>query len=242
VGSKSEFMGGRGYLNVAGFYMDIEDLQATVTAGTCSSRVVFNVPEATTRGLELELGAQPSPWFDFALSASYNDSELQSTLTSTDAAGNVTVVSGIEKGNRLPTVPEFQAAAAANWRWEVRQGWAGYLTGVYQHVGSRFTQIGDQAAGFGTVNLLAFEQAGGATIGGPLTQTTFTFDPELPAYDIVNLRLGLLSDRWDVAAFVNNVTDERALLAIDQERGTLARVGFLTNQPRTFGLNARVEF
>ncbi|HLE84918.1 MAG TPA: TonB-dependent receptor [Thermoanaerobaculia bacterium] len=242
VGSKSTFMGGRGYLNVAGFYMDIEDLQATVTAGSCSSRVIFNVPEARSSGLELELGVQPSPWFDFALSASYNDSELQSTLTSTDAAGNVTVVSGIEKGNRLPTVPELQAAAAANWRWEVRQGWAGYLTGVYQHVGSRFTQIGDQAAGFGTVNLLAFEQAGGATIGGPLTQTTFTFDPELPAYDIVNLRLGLLSDRWDVAAFVNNVTDERAFLALDQERGTLGRVGFLTNQPRTFGLNARVEF
>ena len=23
-------------------------------------------------------------------------------------------------------------------------GWVGYLSGVYQHVGSRFTQIGDQ--------------------------------------------------------------------------------------------------
>ncbi|HUF77552.1 MAG TPA: TonB-dependent receptor [Thermoanaerobaculia bacterium] len=237
VGSKSTFMGGRGYLNVAGFYMDITDLQATVTAGSCSSRVVFNVPEATSRGLELELGVQPSPWFDFAISASYNDSELGSTLTSTDAAGNVTVVSGIEKGNRLPTVPEFQAAAAASYRWEMRQGWAGYLTGVYQHVGSRFTQIGDQAEGFGTVNLLSFAPN---TIGGPLTQTTFTFDPELPAYDIVNLRLGVLSDRWEVAAFVNNVTDERALLALDQERGTRARVGFLTNQPRTFGLSARL--
>lgn len=241
VGSKSTFMGGRGYLNVAGFYMDISDLQATATAGTCSSRVILNVPEARSTGVELELGVQPSPWFDFAISASYNDSELQSTQTRTDEAGNVVVVAGIQEGNRLPTVPELQAAAAGNWRWEVRQGWAGYLTGVYQHVGSRFTQLGDQAQGFGTVNLLAFEQAGGGTIGGPLTQTTFTFDPELPAYDIINLRLGLLSDRWDVAAFVNNVTDERAFLALDQERGTLARVGYLTNQPRTFGLSARLN-
>lgn len=242
IGSKSTFMGGRGSFNVAAFYMDIEDLQATVTAGTCSSRVVFNVPEARSQGLELELAAQPNPWFDFAVSASYTDSELQSTLTSTDAAGNVTVVSGIEDGNRLPTVPEFQAAAAATYRWEVADRWGGYLTGVYQHVGSRFTQIGDQAEGFGTVNLLAFEQAGGATIGGPLTQDTFRFDPELPAYDIVNFRLGLVADRWDLALFANNVTDERALLSLDQERGTLARVGFLTNQPRTFGLNARFNF
>ncbi|HVR71659.1 MAG TPA: hypothetical protein VMT87_12530 [Vicinamibacteria bacterium] len=27
-----------------------------------------------------------------------------------------------------------------------------------------------------------------------------------------------------------------------QERGTLARVGYLTNQPRTFGLTARFNF
>jgi iron complex outermembrane receptor protein len=242
VGSKSTFMDGRGSFNVAGFYMDIDDLQATVTAGTCSSRVVFNVPEATSRGIELELAAQPSPWFDFAVSASYTDSELGSTLTSTDAEGNTTVVSGIKEGNRLPTVPEFQAAAAASYRWEWTEGWAGYLTGVYQHVGSRFTQVGDQAAGFGTVDMLNFEENGGATIGGPLTQRFFTFDPELPAYDVVNLRFGGLSERWDVALFVNNVTDERALLALDQERGTLARVGYLTNQPRTYGVSARLDF
>jgi iron complex outermembrane receptor protein len=203
---------------------------------------VFNVPEATSRGIELELAAQPSPWFDFAVSASYTDSELGSTLTSTDAEGNVTVVSGIKEGNRLPTVPEFQAAAAASYRWEWTEGWAGYLTGVYQHVGSRFTQVGDQAAGFGTVDMLNFEENGGATIGGPLTQRFFTFDPELPAYDVVNMRFGGLSERWDVALFVNNVTDERAFLALDQERGTLARVGYLTNQPRTYGVSARLDF
>jgi hypothetical protein len=43
-----------------------------------------------------------------------------------------------------------------------------------------------------------------------------------------------------MALFVNNVTDERALLALDQERGTRARVGYLTNQPRTFGITDRL--
>ena len=36
---------------LAAFSMDIHDLQTTVTAGTCSSRVVFNVPRARSRGL-----------------------------------------------------------------------------------------------------------------------------------------------------------------------------------------------
>ena len=239
AGIKSTFWDGRGRFNVAVFHADIDDLQATVTAGSCSSRVIFNVPEARSQGLEFELAAQPNPWFDFAITASLTDAELQSTLTSTDAAGNVSVVSGIEDGNRLPTVPELQAAAAATYRWEAGDRAAGYLTGTYQHVGERFTQIGDQAAGFGTVNLQAFAPN---NIGGPLNASTFTFDPELPSYDIVNLRLGFLLGSWDLALFVNNATDELALLALDQERGTLARVGFLVNEPRTIGLSATLDF
>lgn len=239
VGAKRTIMGGRGTFNIAAFYMDIDDLQATVTAGSCSSRVVFNVPQAHSQGLELELTAPLGNYADIAISASYTDSQLDSTLTSTDANGNVSVVSGIQDGNRLPTVPEFQAVVAATRRWEMKNGWAGYVTGTYQHVGSRFTQIGDQAAGFGTVNLLAFAPN---NIGGPLSASTFQFDPELPAYDLVNLRLVFLNERWEAAVFVNNVTDELAFLALDQERGTLARVGYLVNQPRTFGVSTRVRF
>ena len=58
------------------FYMDISDLQATVTAGSCSSRVIFNVPKARSTGVEVEFAAAPNEHFDFAISASYNNSEL----------------------------------------------------------------------------------------------------------------------------------------------------------------------
>ena len=238
VGSKSTIGGGRGVFNVAAYYMDIKNLQATVTAGTCSSRVIFNVPKARSTGVELEWSAAPTEHFDFTISANYGKSDLRSTLTSTDSAGNVQVVSGIKSGNRLPTVPEFQGAATATWQWTLATNWLGYFTGSYQYVGSRFTQIGDQAVGFSIVNLNSF---GANTIGGPLTQSTFTFNPELPSYDIANLRLGFLNGRWDVAVFVNNLFDEQARLALDQERGTRARVGFLVNQPRTFGVSTRIN-
>jgi iron complex outermembrane receptor protein len=239
IGAKSRVMGGRGTFNVAAFSMDISDLQATVTAGSCSSRVIFNVPKARSRGVEVEFAATPSPNFDFSISGSFNDSELRSTLTSTAPGGGVSVVSGIEEGNRLPTVPEIQLAASATYQRPVWQNALGYVTGTYQHVGSRFTQIGDQDPAFGTVNLLSFAPN---TIGGPLTASTFVFDPELPSYDILNLRVGVLRGSWDVALFLNNLTDERALLSLDQERGTRARVGYLTNQPRTFGFTARFNF
>ena len=237
VGSKSRLMGNRGSLNVSAFYMDVSDLQATVTAGSCSSRVIFNVPKARSIGTEVEFAAAPSNHFNFAISASYVNAELRSTVTSTAPDGSTSVVSGIEAGNRLPSVPEFQLAAAATYQWQMKGGSLGYLTGIYQHVGSRYTQVGDQD--LGTLNLLSFAPN---TIGGPLTAATFTYDPEMPAYDLLNLRLGLLKGRWDVALYANNLTDERAFLALDRERGTRARIGYLTNQPRTFGITAHVTF
>ncbi|MXZ72000.1 MAG: TonB-dependent receptor [Acidobacteria bacterium] len=238
VGAKSTFLGGQGTLNVSGFYMDIRNLQATVTAGSCSSRIIFNVPESRSAGMELEIAAQPTPLFDFAIAASVADGRLQSTLESYDADGNSTgIIAGIEEGKRLPTTPLFQTTAAATWRWLMGNR-VGYVSGTFQHVGSRFTQIGDQAAGFGAVNLLALPN----TVGGPLTEDTFQFEPELPAYNLLNLRIGVLTGAWDIAFFVNNLTDERALLALDQERGTLARVGYLTNPPRRFGLSTRFDF
>jgi len=237
VGYKSRVLNGNGAFNVSAFYADIRDLQATVTAGSCSSRVIFNVPRARSQGLELEFEAAPNRNLDFAVSASFTDPELRSTLTSTGGGGQVSVVSGIEEGRRLPSVPRVQLAGAVTLQGEVRPGSLAYLTTTYQHIGSRFTQVGDDE--LGTLNLLSF---GANTIGAPLTQSTFRYDPEMPAYNVVNLRLGLRRNTWDVAVFVNNVTDEVARLSLDRERGTRARISYLTNQPRTFGVSYRFTF
>ena len=237
VGYKSRVLNGNGAFNVAAFYMDIRDLQATVTAGSCSSRVIFNVPKARSQGFEIEFEAAPNRNFDFAISGSVNDSEMRSTLTSTDVTGAISVVSGIAEGRRLPSVPRFQLAAAATYQWEIRPAALAYVTGTVQHIGSRFTQVGDEE--LGSLDLLSF---GANTLGAPLTASVFTYDPELPGYDIVNLRAGIRRDRWDVSAYVNNVTDERAFLSFDRERGTRARIGYLTNLPRTFGVATRLTF
>ena len=245
AGVKSQLFGGRGTINLSAFYMDIQNLQLNVTAGSCSSRLVFNAPKSRSQGLELEVNAAPNEHVDFAFSAGFNDSKLQSS----DTSGNNDVVSGIRSGNRLPSVPRIQMTGALTYGGDVREGSRMSITGSFQHVGSRFTAINDQGLGFcppsqpscrfGTVWLESF---GGDTIGGPLTQSVFTFNPELPAYTLFNVRVGLQRSSWGVAVFVNNLTDERAFLALDRERGTRARVGFLTNQPRTLGVSLRFDY
>ena len=235
VGAKSQVFGGRGAINLSAFYMDISDLQLTVTAGSCSSRLILNAPKARSQGVEVEFTAAANDHLDFSLSASLDDSKLRSTLT--DGAGDT--LPGIQAGNRLPSVPKVQWTAAATYRWPVGAGSRGFVSGSYNFVGSRYTLIDDQAVGAGTVNMNSFA---GDTIGGPLTQATFKFNPLLPSYSLVNLRTGLTRATWEVAVFVNNLTDERAFLALDRERGLRARVGYLTNQPRTFGVSLRFNY
>ncbi len=235
VGMKKIFDNVSGHLNVAAFYMDISDLQATLTAGTCSSRVIFNVPDAHSAGIEFDATFNPSDNLELSFSGSYINAELDSTVTSTDADGNTRVLAGLKEGNRLPTTPKVQFSANGVYYWPMDNGWDGYFSGTISYVGSRFTQIGDQAEGFGTVDLTVYP------LGDP-NQTTFVFDPELPSYTLVNTRLGFRKDDWDVALYINNLTDEEARLALDQERGTLARVGYLTNQPRTIGVQVRKTF
>ncbi|MGH9441512.1 MAG: TonB-dependent receptor [Thermoanaerobaculia bacterium] len=236
VGSKSRIMGGKGSLNASAFYVDVHNLQVTVTAGSCSSRLIFNVPKSRSVGGELEFTLAPTDNFDFALSGGYNDSQVRSTITGTT---DLQTSTGIIDGNRLPAVPKFVAAVSANYQQPMGASSTGYVNGTYQHVGSRYTQLADQEPGAGVLDLTSF---GDNTIGGPLTQGTFTFKTLLPAYDVLNLRFGVRHGVWDIALYCNNLTNEKALLSLDRERGFRARVGYLTNQPRTVGINSRVDF
>jgi iron complex outermembrane receptor protein len=198
---------------------------------------VYNVP-AVSKGTEIELSLAPNPRFDVSLSASLNNSHVSSTLTSTDSTGAVAVVGGIRKGNRLPSVPQAQAAAGATYRWPIGAS-QGFLSAATQYIGSRYTLMEDLGNGFGTVNMDSFDPN---TIGGPLTQQFFTFRAQLPAYTLVNVRTGVRRSQWEYALLVNNLTNTRALLALDRERGTLARVGYLVNQPRTIGVSAGYNY
>jgi iron complex outermembrane receptor protein len=148
------------------------------------------------------------------------------------------VVAGIQSGNRLPSVPRTQLTGSATFRRPLGSAQA-FLSATAHYIGSHYTQIDDLAAGFGTVDLNSF---GANTIGGPLTQSSFAFDPLLPGYTIANLRTGISRPSWDAAIFVNNVGDTRALLALDRERGSRARVGYLTNQPRTAGVSMTFHY
>jgi iron complex outermembrane receptor protein len=225
-------------LNIAAFYTDIKNLQAGVDAGNCSSRLTVNVP-AKSQGIEAELFARPNTNWDFGVSATYVDAKLTGSVIE-PVNGVPTVVGGLQDGARLPTAPKFQGVASVGYTLPAAVHQMDFFaTATGQYVGSSFSQFGDEVPGFGTISPARFLAFGNPTIN------SFTFDPELAAYHIINFRLGLRSSdaqTLEFAAFINNLTDESAHLSLDRERGTRARVGYLTNQPRTFGLSVLKKF
>ena len=226
---------GRGFsFNAAAFYTDISNLQVTLDAGSCSSRVVFNVPEAHTMGVEFELSAEAAEGLDLALSGSLLESEFDSTVVD----GTGAVLGGIRDGNRLPSVPKFQISASATYSTpiDLMGGGAAVFTASVQHVGSRFTQPSDQEN-----NPRSF--VSGLAFGGATGAQATLVDLKLPDYQLVNLSAGVeLDDGLDVIAYVSNLFDENPLLSFDRERGGRARLGFQVGQPRIVGVTVRKAF
>jgi iron complex outermembrane receptor protein len=216
----------------AGFYTDINNLQVTADAGSCSSRVVFNVPSAHTMGVEFELSATPVTGLDLSISGSLLEAKFDSDVTTTAGV----IIAGIRDGNRLPTVPNFQISASASYNFPIAPGAEAYVGASIQHVGSRYTQPSDQEG-----NPRAF--VSGLAFGGATGTRATVVDLRLPAYDYVNLSAGV---DWDnglgVMVYVTNLFDENALLSFDRERGGRARLGFNVGQPRIIGVTLRKRF
>lgn len=234
VDAKTRFAGGRVTFNAGAFYSNIDGLQVIADAGSCSSRIVLNA-DAKALGAELELYAHPNDSWDFGLSATY----VKAEITKSRLAADGSPIAGIRDGNRLPTSPELQAAASVTYNWPFSTALDGFANFTFQHVGSSWTQLADQEPPFGCVGCAG--APGFLPFGNP-TISQFTFRTELPDYQLGNLRLGVKADRWEAAVFVNNLWDERAFLSVDRERGTRARVGYLTNQPRTYGVMLHLGF
>ena len=243
VGLKSSYE--KVTLNGSFFYADISNLGVNVDAGACSSRVVISVPKAHTMGGELELSVHPTDALLVTFAGSYVQAEFDSTVRTVadilDGDGNITtpagsVVQGIQDGNRIPSVPNWQLSAVATYTFPgLLQSKESYVTASWQFVGSQITQPGDQVPGAGSF-------AHNLPYAGMTGDEVTNLDIELDPYHLFNLNTGLLYDTWEVMLYVKNITDENPQLSFDRERGGRARLAYRVGQPRTFGILSRFYF
>ena len=230
VGFKSSFENVA--LNGSVFYTDIENLGVNVDAGPCSSRVTISVPESHTAGAELELSIQPTRSLLLAFAGSYLEAEFDSTIRTADGG----VVEGIEDGNRIPSVPDWQLSGSATYTLPgLLNARGSYLSASWQFVGDSITQSGDQVPGREVFSH-------GLPYRGASADEATEVDLLLDSYHLFNLSAGLVYDNIEFTAYVKNITDENVRLSFDRERGGRARLAYRVGQPRTFGVVTRMRF
>jgi outer membrane receptor protein involved in Fe transport len=124
LGMKSLLAGGRFGLNLAVYEQKWKDVQLIVSLA-CAFGGVVNGGDASGKGLELELVAQPISALRMNLSASYNKLEFDRVQPGT----------GFEKDERLPNSPEKNANLGVQYNFTLNDQWGGFARGDYTYVG-----------------------------------------------------------------------------------------------------------
>lgn len=212
IGWKQSLLEKRLSVDAAVYYIDWSNIQVTEFDPTGSYSFEGNASRAHVYGIEAELSAIAFEGLELSLNGAYNDAELAENEPG--AGGHVpphTDLPGL-KGDRLPDVPIFSGSLVAHYTTSIGQmGLKGFITTSLSYTDASAT---------------AFRS------DDPLYRT-------LPSYTLVNLRIGTDKGDWRVAAFVDNLTDRRAVLFIDPRAGYNRNY---VNRPRTAGLTVTLNF
>lgn len=118
-------------------------------------------------------------------------------------------------GEQLQNVPKWNGGASAKYLFDPAPGYAGFVRADEQYVGISYPD-------FDRTDPATFQRA----------------------YSILNLRAGLVHNRWETDLFLNNALDKQAALSrfISDNYDASTRSRMFTNQPRTVGVSFEMKF
>jgi len=227
-GVKSEFFDHRVVLNADVFLMDLDGFQdSLLNPVTGSGFIVGNAGNREVKGVEASFDSHPIRELTISANVAYLDSRF-TQYTDAQCAVNL-VPNGSKPGTcnytgKTPALsPNWKASASAQWT---------------QPLGIRDLDwfVRAEANYNGTMNL----------------SPTLDIDTIQKAYTLVNLRGGIQTSRWEIAAWVKNLTDvayytvaaSQPVGAFVSGGGTAAARGFVGwyGPPRTYGLELTARF
>lgn len=223
-GTKTRWMDGKLQVNATYFFMTWEDYQVEVIDPSfqpcqdgqvpedgCAQPfqvVVGNVGDAEQTGLELDIKAAPTSNWELGMNMLFLEAETAETFEVTEI---------VQKGTRLPNVPEFKFNAYAQYTWQTNlvDGGEMYARLQYSHQDESVNQLEEFAPDSGTPHR------------------------EQDAYSITDFKVGLTTEDWDVVAYVNNLSDERAELYnnVFFHNTFFGSDRITTNRPREYGVS-----
>jgi len=142
--------------------------------------------------------------------------QLNASLSMVDAklTANAAQV-GAQSGDPLLAVAKWHAATAITYSRPIRPQFEGYAHADYQYTGPMQD-------------------------GYDFSTPALSFENHQPGYNTINLRTGVLHNDWEVALFVQNLSDARPRLTAGNFISP--DISIYTMRPRTIGLNLKKSF
>jgi outer membrane receptor protein involved in Fe transport len=204
VGLRSTIFNGAGRFNATVFYMDWEDYQlelvdpsnqqcpgggGTSIPGVCGQPwqvSIGNAGDAHILGVNAEFDWALTQNWTFGMNAEWLEAENDTDLEDQGL--------DVEDGDELPTVADWTGSA-----------WLGYEQPLDYFGGTQFFARLQWSYRGESNNVIENTPADGSSANPQL---------ENPESDIGDFFMGVRGDTWEVSAFVNNLTDERAVYTI----------------------------
>lgn len=191
LGFKSEWMDRRLRVNAAIFNTDIEDNQFFnfFAGGFGLQRIVTNIDEVNIKGLEVDFAYLLSENWEFYGSYGMIDSEIEKNSNRP-----------YTEGNEAPLAPEDTANLGLQYTRDIASGTQFLARLDWQYTGETWFSTVQQDT---TVN--AFD--------GFFGESNFSKTSRDP-YDVLNVRIGIEAEHWNVTFWGKNVLDEEYLAEV----------------------------
>jgi iron complex outermembrane recepter protein len=216
LGWKSSFFERRLQVDLAAYYEKWENPQ--LPTNIAGFFLDANGANADIKGIEGQLRTLLPMGFDLSLNGAY-------THTAFAEASNII---GFPEGMQVPDTPEWTASAVLQWKHDLGNGLSLYSSLEENYVGTRISEPVGVTATVLNINQVLVH---------------------LPSYNILNFRFGISGEanagaRWSASLFVNNLTNNQALLDPQPNQGvqTAAFQRYTINQPITAGIDITYRF
>ncbi len=231
TGIKTTFMEGRGRFNLGGFLYDLDNAQLTAVGGGVNANRLINAKNVRGYGFEADLELKPVPQLLLTAGLSYNHTEIRDPGLTTAACGAV----------RVDTFPNVSLCTILD---PIVVPAAPFSAAIVNINGNSLPQsprwIANWTARYGV-------PVGNGEVYA-YTDWAYRSKINFFLYDSVEfqddhlleggLRIGYKTERFDLAGFVRNITDDTSAVGgIDFNNLT----GFV-NEPRTWGVEVGVKF
>ncbi len=217
AGLKSTLADGKVRFNLTGFYFDTKNLQLTAVGGASNFTTLLNAAKVDGYGFEAEFEAKPVEGLTLTAGLSYNHNEIKDAGAFVAGCGaGCTVLDPVRVGSPgIFSINGNQLPQSPRW---IANWTAGYAAPMGDGEAYVFTDWAYRSK----VQFFLYESV------------EFSDDKMLEG----GLRIGYRTDKFDVAAFARNITnDVSAVSGIDFNNLTA-----MVNEPRVFGVEASVKF